>query len=147
LLARERMIDRLVYAVETLDESGRIMSRRGGESGLVIYPISMRPPAENEHEPTDASPALTPCLPVSHTSRSPSTSLSPEILIASQGYERELELSIQGIESANAVKQDSSCPRIEAASSRVSMQSRMLMRRLTSTRHLECILECLGQGW
>jgi len=64
---------------------------------------------------TDSRPALTPCRPVSQTSPSFSTSFRPEILIESQEYVC-LEVSIQGIESAIAVKHDNSCPRIDAAS-------------------------------
>jgi hypothetical protein len=64
---------------------------------------------------TDSRPALTPCRPVSQTSPSFSTSFNPEILIESQEYVW-LEESIQGIESANAVKQESSCPSTDAAS-------------------------------
>lgn len=68
-------------------------------------------------ELTDSRPAFTPRRPVSQTSPSFSTSFNPEILIESHEYVW-LEVSIQGIESAIAVKQDSSCPSTDAASSR-----------------------------
>ena len=76
-----------------------MMSSRGGESGIVI----------------DSNPALTPFVPVSQTSEFLSTFLRPEMLIA---FHEDLEVSIHGIASAIAVKQDSSCPRIAAASAK-----------------------------
>ena len=73
------------------------MSSRGGESGIVM----------------DSNPALTPLVPVSQTSESLSTFLSPEMLMA---FQDDLEVSIHGIASARAVRHDSSCPRMAAAS-------------------------------
>ena len=89
------------------------MSNRGGELALVICPVSLD--LIGEMVLTDSRPALTPCRPVSQTSPSFSTSFKPEILIESQEYVC-LEVSIQGIESAIAVKHDNSCPSNDAAS-------------------------------
>jgi hypothetical protein len=60
----------------------RMISRRGGEFGLVIYLSASH--AMHGWELTDSRPALTPCRPVSQTSLSFSTSFKPEILMESQ---------------------------------------------------------------
>jgi hypothetical protein len=104
--------DRLEY-VTGLELELRMIRRRGGEFGDVIYSSAL--PVSIERGLTDARPALTPCRPVSQTSPSFSTSFKPEILIESQEYVC-LEVSIQGIESAIAVKHDNSCPSNDAAS-------------------------------
>jgi hypothetical protein len=72
---------------------------------------------------TDSRPALTPCRPVSQTSPSFSKSFKPEILMESQEYVC-LDVSIQGIESAIAVKHDNSCPSTDAASNHQLGQQR-----------------------
>ena len=108
-----------------------MMSSRGGESGIVM----------------DSSPALTPLVPVSQTSESLSTFLSPEMLMA---FQDDLEVSIQGIASARAVRHDSSCPRIAAASaSRQTHRPTGLVRecRLTGACELKRVFEGLGKSW
>jgi len=104
--------DRL-ECVTGLEFELRMTSNRGGEFGVVIYLSAWSDLGWREL--TDARPALTPCRPVSQTSPSFSTSFKPEILIESQEYVC-LEVSIQGIESAIAVKHDNSCPSNDAAS-------------------------------
>jgi hypothetical protein len=96
----------------------------------------------NGRELTDARPALTPCRPVSQTSPSFSTSFKLEILIEAQEYVC-LEVSIQGIESAIAVKHDNSCPSTDAASDHQLCDQTECERKLTTTGHLERILESL----
>lgn len=87
--------DRLLYELGC--DEDRMINSKGGESGIVI----------------DSNPALTPFVPVSQTSESLSTFLSPEMLIA---FQDDLEVSTQGIASAKAVRHDNSWPSIAAAS-------------------------------
>jgi hypothetical protein len=91
-----------------------MMRSKGGESGVVIY-SSVLIREGGQEKLTEARPALTPCRPDSQTSLVFSTSFRPEILTASHECEW-LDVSIQGRESAIAVRQESSCPSTDAAS-------------------------------
>lgn len=96
---------------------------------------------------TAARPALTPSRPVSHTSSCFSTFFKPEMVIASQGYEwLEWSISTQGIESAKAVKQDSSSPSTAAASDTSAVKPSRGKDKLTRPGQLECVLETLSQS-
>lgn len=123
---------------------GTMIRSRGGEFGVVICEqCQIRHVNSDNVLLTAWRPAFTVCLPVSQTSSSLSTWPRPAMVIASHGYAC-LEWSIQGIDSARAVRHESSLPRACAAPSLDQPSSSYV--KLTRTGQIERILELVGEG-